>query len=63
MKRTLGMENREAPNGTLNCSESGYRICRLMRDKTGNPIIKRNADKTIATLKRMEKRCGNASAC
>jgi hypothetical protein len=35
----------------------------LKRDKAGNPIIERNADKTIATLKRMEKPCGDASAC
>jgi hypothetical protein len=35
----------------------------LMRDKTDDPVIKRNAVKTIATLKRMGKPCGNASAC
>jgi len=35
----------------------------LMRDKTDDPVIKKNADKTIAALKRIEKPCGNASAC
>jgi DUF1680 family protein len=35
----------------------------LMRDKTDDPIIKKNADKTIATLKRLGNACGNASAC
>jgi hypothetical protein len=34
-----------------------------MRDKTDDPLIKRNADKTIATLKRLSKSCGSASAC
>ena len=35
-----------------------------MRDKTDDPIIKRNADRTIATLKRISRKaCGNASAC
>jgi len=36
----------------------------LMRDKTDDSIIKRNADRTIATLKRISRNaCGNASAC
>jgi hypothetical protein len=35
----------------------------LMRDKIDDPAIKKNADKTIAALKRMGKPCGNASAC
>jgi hypothetical protein len=35
----------------------------LMRDKTDNPLVSKNADKTIATLKRMAKPCGSASAC
>jgi hypothetical protein len=36
----------------------------LMRDKTDDSVIKRNADRTIATLKRISRNaCGNASAC
>ena len=36
----------------------------LMRDKkTDDPVIKKDADKTIATLKRLGNACGNASAC
>jgi len=35
----------------------------LTRDKTDDAIIKKNADKTIATLKRLANTCGNASAC
>jgi hypothetical protein len=35
----------------------------LMRDKTDDPIIKKNADKTIAILKRLGNARGNASAC
>jgi hypothetical protein len=35
----------------------------LMRDKTDKPIIKKNADKTIAALKRTMNGCGRASAC
>jgi hypothetical protein len=34
-----------------------------MRDSSDNPAIKKNADKTIASLKRLSKPCGNASAC
>ena len=34
-----------------------------MRDKTDDPIIKKNADKTIATLERLRNGCGNASTC
>jgi hypothetical protein len=35
----------------------------LMRDKTDDPLVKKNADKTIAALKRIGNACGNASAC
>lgn len=35
----------------------------LMRDKTDSALVKKNADRTIATLKRMGKPCGTASAC
>jgi len=35
----------------------------MMRDKTDDPVIKKNADKTIAALKRLQVGCGNASAC
>jgi hypothetical protein len=35
----------------------------LMRDKTDDPVVKKNADKTIAALKRMGKPCGNVGAC
>ncbi len=35
-----------------------------MRDKSNDPVIKRNADRTIAALNRLSKRrCGSASAC
>ena len=34
-----------------------------MRDKTEDPLVKRNANKTIAILKRLTKPCGSASAC
>ena len=34
-----------------------------MRDKSDDPIIRNNADKTIAALKRLRPGCGNASAC
>jgi len=35
----------------------------LMRGKTDDPVIQRNADQTIATLKPLGNACGNASAC
>jgi 4-amino-4-deoxy-L-arabinose transferase-like glycosyltransferase len=35
----------------------------LMRDKTDSPLIKQNAGKTIAALKRTMNGCGRASAC
>jgi len=35
----------------------------LMRDKTDSPLIKKNADKTIAALKHTMNGCGRASAC
>jgi hypothetical protein len=34
-----------------------------MRDNSDDPVIKKNADKTIASLKRLSKPCGTASAC
>jgi hypothetical protein len=34
-----------------------------MRDRSNDPVIRRNADKTIAALKRLGHRCGSASAC
>lgn len=34
-----------------------------MRDRTEDPILKKNADKTIVALKRLSKACGKASAC
>jgi hypothetical protein len=35
----------------------------LMRDKSNDPGIRKNADKTIAALKRLGEGCGSASAC
>ena len=35
----------------------------LMRDKTEDPRIKKNAEKTVASLKRIGNACGSASAC
>jgi len=35
----------------------------MMREKTDNPAIKKNADMTIAALKKLGKLCGNVSAC
>jgi hypothetical protein len=35
----------------------------MMRKKTDNPLIKKNADMTISALKKLGKSCGNASAC
>jgi hypothetical protein len=35
----------------------------LMRGKTDDPVIQRNADKTIATLRHLGTACGNVSAC
>ena len=35
----------------------------MRREKTDNPVIKKNADMTIAALKKLRKPCGNASAC
>lgn len=34
-----------------------------MRDHSNDPVIRRNADKTIAALKRLGHGCGSASAC
>jgi hypothetical protein len=34
-----------------------------MRDESDDPMIRQNADKTIAALKRLRTGCGNASAC
>jgi len=36
---------------------------REMRDKSGDPAIQKNANKTIAILKRLNARCGSGSAC
>jgi hypothetical protein len=35
----------------------------LMRDKTDSPSMKKNADKTMVTLRRLKSACGSASAC
>jgi hypothetical protein len=35
----------------------------MMREKTDDPVIQRNAEKTISALKRLRSACGNASAC
>jgi hypothetical protein len=35
----------------------------MMSQKTDNPVIKKNADMTVAALKKLGKSCGNASAC
>jgi hypothetical protein len=35
----------------------------MRREKTDNPVTKRNAEMTIAALKKLGKACGNASAC
>ena len=34
-----------------------------VKDKSDAPVLKRNADKTIAALKRLQSGCGTASAC
>jgi hypothetical protein len=34
-----------------------------MRDQSDDPVVRRNADKTIAALKRLGHGCGSASAC
>lgn len=34
-----------------------------MRGKTDDPVIQRNAEKTIFALKHLQEPCGNASAC
>jgi hypothetical protein len=34
-----------------------------MRDKSNDPAIRKNANKTIAILKRLNARCGSGSAC
>ncbi len=34
-----------------------------MRDESKDSVIRRNADKTLAALKRLTPGCGNASAC
>ena len=34
-----------------------------MRDQSDDPVVRRNADKTIAALKRLGRGCGSASAC
>ena len=34
-----------------------------MRDKSDDPIIKKNADKTLVILRRMQHQCGSGSAC
>jgi hypothetical protein len=35
----------------------------MMREKMNDPVIKRNADKTIFALKHLRTSCGSASAC
>jgi hypothetical protein len=35
----------------------------MMREKSDNPVIRKNAEMTIAALKKLGKSCGNASAC
>ena len=34
-----------------------------MRDKSSDPVIKKNGDETVAILKRLNSQCGSASAC
>jgi hypothetical protein len=34
-----------------------------IRDNTDDPLLKKNADKTIAALRRLKSGCGSASAC
>ena len=34
-----------------------------MRDKSNDPTVKKNANKTIAILKRLQHPCGSGSAC
>lgn len=35
----------------------------MMREKTDDPVIQRNAEKTISALKHFRSACGNATAC
>jgi len=53
----------EEPMGRWTTLDRAIEYVSLMRDRTDDPTIKKNADKTIATLKRLGNACGNASAC
>ena len=35
----------------------------MMREKVNDPVLKRNAEKTITALKNVRSGCGTASAC
>lgn len=43
--------------------ERAAEYVKMMRDKTDDPSLRRNAEKTLAALKRLRPGCGNASAC
>jgi hypothetical protein len=53
----------EGPMVRWTTLEQAIKYVSLMRDKTDDPVIKKNAEKTIATLKRLGNACGDASAC
>jgi DUF1680 family protein len=43
--------------------DRAFEYVAMTRDKTDDPVIKKNADKTIAALKRLRGDRGNACAC
>jgi hypothetical protein len=53
----------EPPIARWTTVERAVEYVSLMGDKSNDPLIKKNADKTVANLKHLRKGCGSASAC
>ena len=43
--------------------DAAIRYVAMMRDRSSNPVVKKNAEKTLAILRRLRHGCGRASAC
>jgi len=61
---SLGQWKIEGPRNVRTVAVSAaIRYVTEMRDKSNDPVVRRNADKTIAALERSGHGCGSASAC
>lgn len=53
----------ETPHVRLASPAVAIKYLEIMRDQSKDPVIRKNAAKTLEALKRMTPGCGNASAC